>query len=271
MSVRQLFYRALKFGYPKNRNAYKRFDEAVIAMREDGRIPWSHISDPKRAAPRRTSAINRDAAEAVDLALTNLAPLSSVWGPLNLRPQLWVESTGMADALADLADDFEVALWCSSGYSSLTLLWECGQRRPTHLGILVDHDRAGFRIRNSIEQRHRQFCSVPPRMDWLGIRPEHIEQFGLERSYLDDGTGNDGSGTEPGGEGWPPTQLDAMDEQDVRDLAEAWLLSLLPPDTWEPYKAKRRAEQDKVDRLVETIRDDLLTDWDDDEEEEVWE
>ena len=263
VSVRQLFYRALKFGYPKNPNAYKRFDEAVVKMREEGDLPWSDIVDPKRTVPYRTSSLNRSAKEAVELALTGLAPLSSVWGPLGLRPQLWVESTGMAAAVEDIADDFEVAVWCSSGHSSLTLLWECGQRRPTHLGILADHDTSGFHIRKNIISRTRQFHPNLPaggiQVEWLAVRPEQIDELDLEHSYLP-------AGEEP--DVWPPVQLDAMDEDVVIGLVEAWLLSLLPPDTWEPYKEKRAGEQDKVDALVKTIRDDYLDDLDEDDEED---
>ena len=129
LTTRAILYRLLPLGWEKS--DAETLDTVLGRGRRSGRIPFAWIADGRSEnyhpsfweSAEQFKAHWRSAAE--DFRLD----------PLRGQPniELWVESAGMIQMLTALADELGCAIYCSSGYPTLTAKYDASTRLLTNL------------------------------------------------------------------------------------------------------------------------------------------
>ena len=244
ITVRNIYYQLVtQFKWPKTSNWYQSLSRDLVTMREEGRVPFWAIIDATRAPRGTTSKDNLEADEAMARQIANAKAITSVWGPHELRPQLWVESRSAGGNLIGVCQEYEVSLWQTGGQSSLTLLHQGAQLMPTHIGLMVDRDKAGLDIAAKIRERICQFIpegNNPPTpfFEFLAVTEQQIEEWDLE-SHPDKKTGE------------VKVELEAISAGQMRQIARDWFHSLLPRGRWEEYLAEKAEVEAEFKELAE--------------------
>ena len=242
LSVRNVFYTLVGKGIvPKEERVYRRVSDDIVAMRKSGRVPWEWVADASRGNIGETSRVNASADATIVGTLSRLRPVSSVWGPLRMRPQLWVESRSVAGMIEDIPLKYEVSLWPTAGNMSWSFLHEGASRRPTHIGILVDADKYGRRIATNIREDLTffadKFRNPGTEYDLIALTEDQAVAWGLPEQV-----------------GKPGYQLEALPAGDLRRLVEDWILGLLPPGRWDDYEDEVDDLQNELDETAEAIK-----------------
>ena len=255
LSVRNIFYQMVaKKGYRKIRSEYVNIDNDLVEMRWDGQVPFRWIADTSRERVGATSKRDWTAQGSVSMWLRQTPTFTSVWKPLGLHPQVWVESRSTAGMLESLCDKYEVGLWPCGGHPSLSLLRDGALENPTHIAILTDYDDEGQTILTNIERDLARFDRLPE-VENLAVTDWQITEWSLPTSFKP---------AKKDADIQEPVELEAIEVTQLLEIVEGWILGLLPEGGWEAYEERRQATEDEVAEIVETLTEQL-----EDEEEMV--
>ena len=240
LPIRNLFYQlAAHFGYPKvgkeGRACYKAISRDLTDMRWNGQVPWDWIADGSRRRIGATSQEDLPVDEAVTGWVNSISPVTSIWGPLGLRPQVWIEAESATLTIEPVTRQYEVGLWPAKGHSSKSFLYQGSLDQPTHVGVLSDWDRAGRIISNQVRKDLGRLGCFPE-FKRLAVLPEQIVEWDLPE---DNGQ----------------VQFEAIPAARQQKIVEDWILSLLPDGAWEAYEAKVAEQEEQVEEIVNHIRE----------------
>jgi len=122
--VRQAFYQTIVRGLMDKTEAdYDKVQRAIVKMRRDGRMPYGWIVDGTRwmHKPRSFSSL----AQAVQRTAESYR--RAVWDDQPVRVEIWLEKQGLAGTILPITAEFDVPLYVSRGFSSLTYLAEAAE------------------------------------------------------------------------------------------------------------------------------------------------
>jgi hypothetical protein len=155
--VRQVFYQTVVRGLMDKTEAdYDKVQRALVRMRRDGRVPYGWIVDGTRWTHKPTSYSSLEQAVRRSAETYRRA----VWDAQPVRVEIWLEKQGLAGTILPVTAEFDVPLYVSRGFSSLTYLAEAAEEieacdKPTFIYHLGDHDEWGRDAGAHIERELR--------------------------------------------------------------------------------------------------------------------
>jgi hypothetical protein len=180
--VRQAFYQTTVRGLlDKTEASYDKVQRALVKMRRDGRVPYGWIVDGTRWMHKPESYSSLEQA----LRRTRESYRRAVWDDQPVRVEIWLEKQGLAGTILPVTAEFDVPLYVSRGFSSLTYLAEAAEEieasdRPTFIYHLGDHDEWGRDAGAHIERELRQLApSAEIHFERLAVTVEQINDFEL--------------------------------------------------------------------------------------------
>ncbi len=165
-SVRHTFYCAIDRGYvTKDRNSKgyepgcSQVQRDLLAMRRDGEIPMSWITDGSRDVREKLTFDNPDEAREW-LSRFYRRDRSVV---LDADVYVWCEASGAADMIEEVTEEWCVPLMASVGFSSETYDVRLAERmrraeRPVFVYYLGDFDGSGQCAGNDVEAKLRRYA-----------------------------------------------------------------------------------------------------------------
>jgi hypothetical protein len=180
MTVRQIFYRLVSSGYPKNEKFAERVQREVLKMREDGVLSWELIADNTRRSsiPSLHSNCSEMLIEAVKYYRMDF------WKHQNKQVHIWLEKESLRGVFEDVTWDLGVTLNVAKGFSSVSFIYEIARqlkndKRETFIYLFSDYDPSGLIVSEAIENRLRQF-GVNATFERGGLTPQQIAGFNLK-------------------------------------------------------------------------------------------
>jgi hypothetical protein len=240
-TVRQTFYAATVRGIvEKTEPGYNRIQRDLVALRLAGRIGWDQIADNTRWVRRPRSY--RGAADALEA--TALLYRKNLWADAATHVEVWCEKDALAGIISDVTSEYDVPLFVSRGYSSVTYLYEAAAAipkdgRPAYVYHLGDYDPSGVNAASKIEQKLKQFAPTAEiHFERLAVLPWQIEAWRLPTRPTK--TSDSRSKT------FGPTsvELDAIDPHRLRSIVCAAVERHLPRHQLELLKVAERSERE---------------------------
>jgi hypothetical protein len=135
---------------------YDKVQRALVRMRRDCRVPYGWIVDGTRWTHKPTSYSSLEQAVRRSAETYRRA----VWDAQPVRVEIWLEKQGLAGTILPVTAEFDVPLYVSRGFSSLTYLAEAAEEieacdKPTFIYHLGDHDEWGRDAGAHIERELR--------------------------------------------------------------------------------------------------------------------
>lgn len=183
LTLRQLYYQHVARGLIANRQSeYKRLGGILNDARMAGELDWDYLVDRTRnlvSQPKWDSphSLVRAASEQY---------LTDLWRTQKQRVEVWIEKDAGIGVIETVCNDNSVPFFSCRGYTSVSEIWEAGQRiggylrngeRVTILHI-GDHDPSGLDMTRDITDRLKLFITRDWRSDHFDIgsnyRPGYI-------------------------------------------------------------------------------------------------
>ena len=180
--VRQAFYQTVVRGLmDKSEADYDKVQRALVAMRRAGRVPFGWIVDGTRwmHKPRSFSSLE----QAVQRTAESYR--RAVWDDQPVRVEIGLEKQGLAGVILDVTAEFDVPLYVSRGFSSLTYLAEAAEDieaggKPVYIYHLGDHDEWGHDAGKHIERELREHApSTEIYFERLAVTVDQIGDLNL--------------------------------------------------------------------------------------------
>ncbi|MGI8513501.1 MAG: hypothetical protein ACR2NH_12835 [Solirubrobacteraceae bacterium] len=178
LTIRQVFYRLVAAGYPKDERAYARLCNVLgrarrarmlpfEAIRDDGVVTienaaYDGVEDFEDETGRRARNYRRDRQEGQPARL-----------------ELWCEAAGMLGQLARVAEPYSVPVFSAGGFGSLTANHAIAQRAldrlvPTVLLHVGDFDPSGVSIFEAMAEDAAAFVKADRTIETLHIEPVRV-------------------------------------------------------------------------------------------------
>ena len=246
-TIRQIFYLAVAAGLiDKTEREYKGTVCRLLAdARCDGELSWSTIVDhTRRAIHLRTADSLADA-----VADTARHYRRAMWRNQEHRVEVWTEKETLTGVLQDTTLEFDVGLFPTRGYPSLSFLYDCAEDieiadKPTYIYFLGDHDPSGRDIRRNVEARLREFTNGADIVfEHIAVTPEQVREMSLpvRPTKQSDTRARDWRGGSVEVEAIPPDIL--------RTLVHDAIVQHIDDSEWEIVKAAERSERELLDIL----------------------
>jgi hypothetical protein len=184
------------------------------------------------------------------------------------RLQIWCEAAGMVPRIASSVRAFGVPVLSSSGFDSVTIKHRIGldiarRNMLTIIGVVGDHDPHGLAVVDSRADDIKVFVndyvegytdggepmSGEVEFEWLAVRPEQIEQYGLETKPHPEGKQTVGDNVDARQR---TVQAEAIDPPDLRRIVRDFVVRWI--DVPE-YVELRRIEREERRLAVEAVAD----------------
>jgi hypothetical protein len=180
--VRQSFYQTSVRGLlDKTEADYDKVQRALVAMRRSGRVPYGWIVDGTRWMHKPASYGSLEQA----LRRTAQTYRRAIWDEQDVRVEFWLEKEGLAGTILPVTAEYDVPLYVSRGFSSITYLSEAADDireadKSTYIYHLGDHDPSGVAAGEHIR---RELYAMAPDADIvftrLALTIEQIADLGL--------------------------------------------------------------------------------------------
>jgi len=255
MTVRQVFYALEVRGVvEKTENGYRQVQTQVLAMRRQGLLDWSFITDGTRWQRKPTTwSSSEDYIKSVARTYRR-----DLWRSQGLRIEVWLEKDALADIVVDVTDAWDVSLMVSRGQSSATFLQAAAKTAEqqyradgtiTQIYTMYDYDAGGERASRTIARQ------LP---DLAGKAPVIVHRLAVTDSQIKDWDlpTRPPKKKDPEAAKWgdrPAVELDAISPDQLRDLVENAIVGHIYPHSWELEKAIEKEERAGLIALAEAV------------------
>jgi hypothetical protein len=245
--VRQSFYQTSVRGLlDKTEADYDKVQRALVAMRRSGRVPYGWIVDGTRWMHKPASYGSLEQA----LRRTAQTYRRAIWDEQDVRVEFWLEKEGLAGTILPVTAEYDVPLYVSRGFSSITYLSEAADDireadKPTYIYHLGDFDPSGVNAGEKIEETLQEMAPDSEIVfERLAVQPWQIEQWNLPTRPTKP------SDTRSRGFGSISVELDAIDPERLRLLVRQAIEKHLPRRQFEILKAAEQSERNIIRQLV---------------------
>jgi len=253
MSVRQVFYRMTILGVvPKTEAQYKNTVCRLLAdMRREGVVPYSWIADSTRWVRQARTYSSMEQA----LWRTAQTYRRALWDNMGVHVEVWLEKEALAGVLYQETEAWDIPLYVTRGYPSLSYLHTAGEfisslDKPTVLYYFGDHDPSGVDIARKVEAGVLGFVDAPDLITFerVAVVPWQIEAWELPTrpTKKTDSRSKNFKGESVEVDAIPPKQLRAL----VRQCAERHM----DPYELERIKEVEQLERETLETYVERLR-----------------
>jgi len=189
VNVRGIFYKLVdkNIVLKENvKNELARLSDILVEQREDDIIDADDIVDIRGTVHHDYGWANL--MEGLQFFVEHVFRVN-LWTAVEDRVVIGVEKAGLGDVIKPVCDRFQAPLIVAGGFGSYTLAKDTAKEIARHNGktyvyYFGDHGPSGLCIDDSFERRLRQLVhKMAPEayfeFDRVGLRPEHIRQYGL--------------------------------------------------------------------------------------------
>ena len=246
-TVRQCFYLAIAAGLiDKTEQEYKGTVCRLLAdARIEGDLSWSTIVDHTR------SALYLKTADSLADAVADTARhyRRAMWRNQEHRVEIWIEKQTLMGVLRDVTMEFDVGLFATRGYPSLSFLYDCAEDiqdsgKPTFIYFLGDHDPSGRDIRRNVEARLREFTDDADIVfEHLAVTPEQIREMSLPVRPT--------KTTDTRAKGWQggSVEVEAITPDKLRNMVTNAIVQHIDDAEWRIVKAAEQSERELLNIL----------------------
>jgi hypothetical protein len=179
LTSRGAAYALETLGLPKTREAFRRVEEAALALRDSALVPWEAVADGSRRVLHHGRFA--DPQDALEVLAENYR--RDLWAEAPIQVQVWVEKAGIASALAGHTHALGVDLLPARGFSGAgfvraAIADAAHDPRPLVLLLAGDGDSSGARALEAIERRARRDGRE------LGVEIEAVERWAVTREQV---------------------------------------------------------------------------------------
>jgi len=223
LTVRQIYYSlTVKGVIQKTEAGYRQTCYQLAKMRKTGIIPYGWIADNTRWNIKPNTYQNLEVA----LATWQSEYRRDIWVDQPDHVEIWVEKDALAGVISPITEEYDVPLFVSRGYSSMTFLYEAAEAikklgKPTYIYHFGDFDPSGvdaaYKIRDGLK-RH----GADIHFERMAVTPDQITSLKLPTRET--------KKKDPRSKSWgdkPSVELDAIPAPILRDLVRKCIESHL--------------------------------------------
>jgi hypothetical protein len=247
MTVRQVFYQAtVRHIVEKTEQGYDKVQIALTNMRRARTMPYDWIVDFTRW--QRKPRTFRDVTHA--LQETSRFYRKDLWGAAESYVEIWLEKDALSGVIMPVTSKFDVPLMVARGYASLSFLSEAAEymeaeERPVYVYHLGDFDPSGIDAGEKIERTLRELAPTAEiHFERIAVTPEQIAAWNLPSRPTKQ------SDSRAKGFGALSVELDAIDPNRLRDLADEAIGRHLPPHQFRVLMAAEESERQAIVAFV---------------------
>lgn len=260
LTARQVFYRLVgQYDYDKTEQAYSRLCEALVKARRARIIPFSSIRDDGTVAQGGKGLPSVEAWWESELAMAESFTRDRTAGQ-DVDVELWCEAAGMVPQLVRVANPFDVTVYSTGGFSSVTVTYEVARRvaardRPTVFLHVGDFDPSGESIFESMTADIAAFVwDECEHEDWfrperIALTAEQVRRFGLPTAPA--------KRTDTRSRSWvgETCQAEAMDPATLAQVVRDAVTGYIDLDVYGEVLAEEKAERTQlVADVTEVLR-----------------
>ncbi len=253
MSSRQVAYQLVGRRAIENTEKEKeRIGRTIVAMRQEGLIPYSRIVDRTRSKHQRPSwAGVTDIMEAAASQYRR-----NLWADQPVIPMIACEKRALEGVFSGIVDEYGVSLWTFGGFNSLSFDYEWSEaiREITDAGKRVsvayfgDHDPSGICIEDtSFDRLGEEFGAD---FEWcrLGLNPEDFEEFKLAPIPVKPTDRRTKAFLSKFGD--HAAELDALPPAELERRIREAIEQHIDMEKWEALKKTEAVERDALDVVI---------------------
>lgn len=258
LTVRQIFYALSVYGVvPKTHKGYRQTCYQLKRMREFGIIPYNWIADNTRWQIKPDSSPGLEAA----LERWQQSYRRDLWANQLDYVEIWVEKDALAGVISPVTIEFDVPLYVSRGYGSLTVIYDAAEYiksigKPAYIYHFGDFDPSGvdaaYKIRDGLLEHGAEI-----NFKRAAITPGQIYQHKLPSRLT--------KRSDPRSKKWgniPSVELDALPAPELRKIVRRCIENHIDPELLDHT---RHVEQLERNTLI-AVRENLVPVQDSDEE-----
>lgn len=182
MTLRGVYYRCVSVGaVDKTVTAYRAVGRRLLALRRNGRVPYSSITDGTRWITKPASWSDLDTM--LDDAAASYR--RQLWHDQGVEVHLYVEKDAISGVVLDVTSRFDVPLGVLRGYASESFAYTVAESvswadRPVFMYQLGDHDPSGVDAWRDFQTKVTRLApDAEVYFQRLAVTPDQIEELDL--------------------------------------------------------------------------------------------
>lgn len=257
LTIRQVFYRLVgRYDYPKDEAAYGRLCHHLANARRARRIPFHAIRDDGVMTVGMghfdgEEHFRRHIRELGERYRRNLMADQSVY------IEVWSEAAGMIHQLADIAHQYSIRVFSSSGFDSLTAKKDiagriCDIGKPAVILHLGDYDPSGECLFEAVAEDVACFVEADKPWNSVAVRFERVALTAFQVRQYDLPTAP-AKASDTRSKSWAgggTCQLEALAPDQIADLLRAAIERNIDLGIVSEGRITERAERQALTRLL---------------------
>jgi hypothetical protein len=255
VSVRQVYYQAtVHIGVDKTEAGYRKVQQALLAMRRDGRVAYSVIADGTRW--RRHPPAHDSLWDCLWHAQNDYR--QALWRDIDHYVEVWCEKDALAGVLFPVTSKWDVSLMVARGYTSESYVYSAAEEvietgKPTTIYYVGDFDPSGWQMGEFLEERFRAF-GMPDNFQFVRLGVTEPQARELEARGLARETKATDSRTkaffQQFGHGRMSVELDAIEPSALRQMVSDAIEQHLPEGALERVEAEEETAKEVLEEMM---------------------
>jgi hypothetical protein len=249
LTVRQIYYAlTVKGVVSKVKSGYRQTCYHLKVMREKGLIPYGWIADNTRWQIKPETDTSLESA----LSRFQQAYRRDLWANQSDYVEIWVEKDALAGVISPITEEFDVPLYVSRGYGSMTFIYEASEQiksigKPTYIYHFGDFDPSGVDAAHKIEMGLLQHGAN------IQFKRAAIT---LEQILLLDLPARETKRSDPRSNSWgdlPSVELDALPAPILRNIVKRCIQHHIDSDVLEATRLVESLERSTLENIRQNL------------------
>ena len=182
LTLRQLYYQLVARGLIPNTQAeYDKLGNLLGNARLAGLVDWDAIEDRGRTVAR--SSAWESPAGIIEMCSEQYK--RDLWYGQTTHVEVWIEKEALFGVIAPICRALRVNHFACKGHTSLSALWEAGQRLLEHAGALQkpvvihlgDYDPSGIDMTRDIQERLTRFVGLYVEVKRIALNSDQVKKY----------------------------------------------------------------------------------------------